>query len=101
MAGSSTGIAPSQSTEPVKLTVQSKDGTQIGFWKSGTGPALIIVHGTAADHTRWDGLLGALVKTFTVYTVDRRGRGGSTKESEPYAMERDFDDVAAVIDAGC
>jgi pimeloyl-ACP methyl ester carboxylesterase len=99
MAGSSTGIASSQSTESMKSTVQSKDGTQIGFWKSGTGPALIIVHGMAADHTRWDGLLGKLVKTFTVYTVDRRGRGGSTKESEPYAMEREFDDVAAMIDA--
>ena len=80
------------------LTVTSKDGTAIALARSGEGPPLVLVHGTTADHTRWKPLLAALEARFTVHAMDRRGRGGSGDAAD-YAIEREFDDVAAVIDA--
>jgi pimeloyl-ACP methyl ester carboxylesterase len=79
-------------------SIASRDGTTIAFAHSGSGPALLLVHGTTADHTRWKPLLPRLEAHFTVHAVDRRGRGGSG-DAEPYAIEREFEDVAAVIDA--
>src|SRR5918994_4552239 len=57
-----------------------------------------MVHGTAADHSRWGPVLPALEERFTVYAVDRRGRGGSG-DSDEYAVEREFEDIAAVVDS--
>ncbi|HEY2956262.1 MAG TPA: alpha/beta hydrolase [Candidatus Eisenbacteria bacterium] len=79
-------------------TVISKDGTTIAFARSGKGSPLILVHGTTADHTRWNPLLPQLEAHFTVYAIDRRGRGGSG-DAPGYAIEREFDDLAAVADA--
>jgi pimeloyl-ACP methyl ester carboxylesterase len=79
-------------------TVTSKDGTSIAFDISGAGPPLVLVHGTTADHNRWAPVLAALEKHFTVYAIDRRGRGASG-DNEPYALEREFEDVAAVVDS--
>lgn len=77
---------------------KSKDGTTIGYHRGGSGPPLVLVHGTTADHHRWDGILPTLEKHFTVYAVDRRGRGLSG-DTEPYAIEREFEDVAAVVES--
>ena len=77
---------------------RSKDGTPIGYEKTGSGPPLVLVHGTGADHTRWNPLLARLGEHFTVYAMDRRGRGGSG-DAPAYAIEREFEDVAAVIEA--
>jgi pimeloyl-ACP methyl ester carboxylesterase len=79
-------------------TTTSRDGTHIAFWRSGSGPPLILVHGTTADHTRWARLLPAFEPRFTVCAMDRRGRGGSG-DGPVYAVEREFEDVAAVIEA--
>jgi len=79
-------------------TVQSKDGTGIACRVAGTGPPLILVHGTAADHARWGSVSPALEKQFTIYAVDRRGRGESG-DTLPYAIERECEDIAAVIDS--
>ena len=79
-------------------TVKSKDGTLIAFQRSGAGSPLVLVHGSTADHTRWAPVLPALEAKFTVYAVDRRGRGGSG-DTEPYAIEREFEDIAAVVDS--
>src|SRR5215470_16425578 len=79
-------------------TITSRDGTAIAFVRSGAGPALVLVHGTTADHTRWKPLLPRLETHFTVYAVDRRGRGGSG-DAPDYSIEREFDDIAAVVDA--
>lgn len=79
-------------------TVTSKDGTAIAYQRSGTGPPLILVHGTSASHTRWRPVLPAFEERFTVYAVDRRGRGESG-DAHDYAIEREFEDVEAVIDA--
>ncbi|TVR30523.1 MAG: alpha/beta hydrolase [Nitriliruptor sp.] len=76
----------------------SRDGTQIGYFTSGEGPPLVLVHGTASDHTRWDALRGHLEAQVTVHAVDRRGRGASG-DGPDYAIEREYEDVAAVIDA--
>ncbi len=79
-------------------SITSRDGTRIAYAREGEGPPLLLVHGTTADHTRWSGISPALEARFTVYGMDRRGRGGSG-DAEPYAIEREFEDVAAVIDA--
>ena len=78
-------------------TVASRDGTPIAYWRSGDGPPLVLVHGTAADHSRWVPALPALEQHFTVLAVDRRGRGGSG-DADHYAIEREFEDVAVVVD---
>ena len=76
----------------------STDGTSIAYWCSGEGPPLVLVHGTAADHGRWRPVLSTFEERFTVCAVDRRGRGGSS-DSDDYAVEREFEDVAAVVDS--
>jgi pimeloyl-ACP methyl ester carboxylesterase len=57
-----------------------------------------LIHGAAADHTRWTPILPKLENHFTVYAVDRRGRGQSG-DAEPYTIEREYEDVVAVIDS--
>ena len=79
-------------------TVTSEDGTRIAGWRSGEGPPLVLVHGTAADHGRWKPVLPAFEERFTVFAVDRRGRGGSG-DSDGYAIDREFEDVAVVVDS--
>jgi pimeloyl-ACP methyl ester carboxylesterase len=78
--------------------ILSKDGTLIAYQRSGSGAPLVLVHGTGGFSTRWKPILPALEKYFTVYAVDRRGRGESGDGSN-YAIEREFDDVAAVVDS--
>jgi pimeloyl-ACP methyl ester carboxylesterase len=58
----------------------------------------VLIHGTSADHTRWRTVLPALGERFTVYAVDRRGRGESG-DSDEYAIQREFEDVASVVDS--
>jgi pimeloyl-ACP methyl ester carboxylesterase len=77
--------------------VTSKDGTEIAFEKSGNGPALIIVGGSLADHQFYGPLADELAKHFMVYNFDRRGRGQSGNTGA-YAVEREIEDVAALID---
>ena len=79
-------------------TVTSRDGTRIAFSRGGQGPPLVLVHGTGADRRRWAPILAAFETDFSVYCVDRRGRGGSGDAAE-YALEREFEDIAAVVDA--
>ena len=78
--------------------VTSRDGTPIASWRSGEGPPLVLVHGTASDHSRWAPVLPAFEQRHSVYAIDRRGRGASG-DAEHYAIEREFEDVAAVVDS--
>ena len=78
--------------------VPSADGALIAVWRSGEGPPLVLVHGTAADDTRWAPVLPALSERFTVLALDRRGRGASG-DSRDYALAREAEDVAAVAAA--
>ncbi|WP_101297639.1 alpha/beta fold hydrolase [Halegenticoccus soli] len=79
-------------------TITSADGTPIAFERTGSGPPLVLVHGSAGDHTRWElsEVRSAFAEHFTVYAVDRRGRGESGDAAE-YELEREFEDVAAVV----
>lgn len=81
-------------------TVTSKDGTRIAYEQSGSGQALILIDG--AFGYRAFGPNGALAKLlaphFTVYTYDRRGRGESG-DASPYAVEREIEDVDALLQA--
>jgi pimeloyl-ACP methyl ester carboxylesterase len=84
--------------EATMTRVESRDGTEIAVWTSGHGPPLVLVHGALADHTRWRPLLPHLEPHVTVHAMDRRGRGASG-DAPGYAIEREFEDVAAVVDA--
>lgn len=75
--------------------IPSRDGTPIAIFSSGTGRPLILVHGAAADHTTFRVIGPMLEDRFTVHAVDRRGRGASG-DVGPYAVDREFEDVAAV-----
>jgi pimeloyl-ACP methyl ester carboxylesterase len=84
--------------EAVKHLVSSSDGTPIASWRTGQGPPRLLVHGMVADHsTTWRRVLPDLQRWFTVYAMDRRGRGGSG-DSTHYALQREAEDVAAVVD---
>src|SRR5260370_6768991 len=79
-------------------TALSKDGTPIAFDRIGTGPPVILVDGALC--CRGMGQSGQVAKLlaryFTVFTYDRRGRGGSG-ETAPYAVEREIEDIAALL----
>ena len=78
--------------------VTSADGTTIGFTKAGQGPPLILVDGALScrSHGPAEKLATQLTGTFTVYSYDRRGRGESG-DTAPYAVEREIEDLAALI----
>jgi pimeloyl-ACP methyl ester carboxylesterase len=79
-------------------SIPSQDDTPIACFASGDGPPLVLVHGVLGDHTRWEALRPELDGHATVYAIDRRGRGASG-DHDPYDVEREFEDVAAVVDA--
>ncbi|MCM3494385.1 MULTISPECIES: alpha/beta hydrolase [Paenibacillus] len=76
--------------------VISKDGTRIYYEKKGTGPAIVLVSSAAADHNDGSRLGELLSEHFTVYNYDRRGRGDSA-DTAPYAVEREIEDLEALI----
>jgi pimeloyl-ACP methyl ester carboxylesterase len=78
--------------------VVAPDGTRIGFWSTGDGPPVVMVHGAMADHTTLDRVVPLLAPHVTVHAVDRRGRGTSS-DAPDYALEREYDDLAAVAAA--
>jgi pimeloyl-ACP methyl ester carboxylesterase len=89
--------ATTLSSAPTRHTVRSRDGTEIAFFRSGTGPPLVAVHGATTDHTTWNWVLPWLEPHVSVVTIDRRGRGDSGDHPD-WDIEREFEDVAAVVD---
>jgi pimeloyl-ACP methyl ester carboxylesterase len=77
--------------------VTSKDGTKIAVDIAGSGPAIVLVSGGSVDRGSNAGLADALKADFTVHNYDRRGRGPSG-DTPPYAVEREIEDIAAVIE---
>ena len=78
-------------------TAESRDGTRIGYWKTGRGPAIVLVHGSmesARSHTL---LAQALADDFTVYLMDRRGRGLSGPHRPDHCVRTEVEDVSAVL----
>jgi len=81
-------------------TVRSADGTTIAFDREGDGPPLILVDGALCS--RKFGPMGAMTRQlsgrFTIFSYDRRGRGDST-DTPPWSIDREVDDLAAIVDA--
>lgn len=78
--------------------ITSRDGAPIACWRHGSGTPLLLVHGTSGDHSTWTPVLAGLQQHFTVWTMDRRGRGHSG-DTARYALERESEDIAAVVNA--
>jgi pimeloyl-ACP methyl ester carboxylesterase len=76
--------------------VTSKDGTSIAYERRGDGPAVILVGGAFVDRSENGPLATELAERFTVYNYDRRGRGDSG-DTQPYAVEREIEDLDALI----
>jgi pimeloyl-ACP methyl ester carboxylesterase len=89
-----------QEAERASLAVRSRDGTRIAYETHGSGPAVILVDGALCS--RVFGPLPTfaplLAQHFTVYLYDRRGRGQSG-DTPPYAVEREIEDLDALVEA--
>lgn len=81
-------------------TVTSADGTSIAFERTGSGPPLVLVHGTGLDHNFWElgDVRSALAEHYTVSAIDRRGRGGSG-DADVYELEQEIEDLVAVVES--
>jgi pimeloyl-ACP methyl ester carboxylesterase len=77
-------------------TVASHDGTSIAFERRGEGLPIIFVVGAFNDHNRAVPLASALQQRFTTYVYDRRGRG-SSGDNQPYAVQREIEDIDALV----
>ncbi|MET7760180.1 alpha/beta fold hydrolase [Streptomyces sp. NPDC005389] len=86
------------STTPggVRGRVVSRDGTPIAYERYGDGPPLVLVSGALGTAAGERALGGLLARRFSVVAYDRRGRGGSG-DTGPYAVEREIEDLAAVV----
>lgn len=84
---------------PAGTSFLSPDGTRIEYERRGTGPALILVHGGFVDRGFWGPSLPLLAEHFTVYALDRRGHGQSDPYPADHNLEREYEDVAALVAA--
>ena len=78
--------------------LRSSDGTEIAFEQLGEGPPVILVSGASTSRSVHASLAELLAADFTVLNYDRRGRGDSG-DTPPYAVEREIEDIHAVITA--
>ncbi|MER7244885.1 alpha/beta hydrolase [Kribbella sp. NPDC000426] len=88
-----------KTAELTQGTVTSRDGTQIGYYRTGQGPAVVVLHGSmesARSHTL---LAEALASDFTVYLPDRRGRGLSGPQRPDHTVRTEVEDLEAVLTA--
>lgn len=79
-------------------SITSADGTTISYDRDGAGPPVILVVGAFNERAAGAPLAAHLAATFTVVNYDRRGRGTST-DTLPYAVDREIDDLEALIDS--
>jgi pimeloyl-ACP methyl ester carboxylesterase len=82
----------------VQKTAISKDGTVIAYEQTGSGPVVIVVSAALADRSGNRRLARYLSEHFTVINYDRRGRGASG-DTSPYVIEKEVEDIAALVDA--
>jgi len=83
----------------VTRTATADDGTPIGYRLTGNGPAILLVHGAAADARQWAMVMPLLAPRFTVVAMDRRGRGTSGPLGQDHSMKIECGDIAAVAAA--
>ena len=79
-------------------TVTSTDGTALACERAGDGPSIVLVGGGATDRSENAPIVPLLAERFTVVNYDRRGRGGSG-DTPPYALAREIEDLATVVDS--
>lgn len=83
---------------PVTIhSTASADGTEIGWRRIGTGPAIVVVHGSISTGEQWLPVANSLADRYTSYLLDRRGRGISGDAAE-YGLETEIADIAAVVE---
>ncbi|MFJ9371352.1 alpha/beta fold hydrolase [Nocardia sp. NPDC101769] len=85
-------------TNSALTTLTSSDGSAIAVETTGTGAPVILIGGAFNDRSTVAALASILAPRLTAVTYDRRGRGGSTDFSGDYAVEREIDDLATVIE---
>jgi len=91
-------VPPPPISSPVTAEhVISADGTRLSCFRSGNGPRLVLVHGGFDDHTLWDSVLPELVDRFSVVAMDRRGCGTSESWRPSHSVDREIEDVVAVL----
>lgn len=78
-------------------STHSADGTRIGFRRLGHGPAVVFVHGSVSTHTDWMPVARLLADRFTCFAMDRRGRAKSGEGVGPYSIEREYEDIEAML----
>lgn len=78
-------------------SVTSQDGTTIGYRKVGHGPGVVLLHGAASSGYNHLQLAEALATEFTVYLPDRRGRGLSSMCGPDYSLQKEVEDVDALL----
>ncbi len=91
-------IAAAAAAQTSISTVASADGTPIAIECAGAGPSLLIVHGGTGDRTRWTPLFPLFASKFRVCAMDRRAHGASG-DTLPYSLQKEVDDVVAVVAA--
>jgi pimeloyl-ACP methyl ester carboxylesterase len=92
---------PSTQAEPATAagpTVRSRDGTTISYRTVGHGPAVIVIPGAMSTADDYAAFADALGETFTVHTIERRGRGRSGPQGDHYSIGKECEDVAALRD---
>jgi pimeloyl-ACP methyl ester carboxylesterase len=77
--------------------VISTDGAPITYYREGTGAPLVLVHGLGRDHRSWSHLISVFGSRYTVYAVDRRGRGKSGV-GPCYSFAQEADDLLTILD---
>jgi pimeloyl-ACP methyl ester carboxylesterase len=91
-------VALSASTPPYTTgAVTSADRTAIGYRQIGSGPGVLLLPGGYMASQHYMQLAGALSDDFTVYVVDRRGRGTSGPPGARYSMATECEDIAALV----
>ena len=83
----------------VEGSVPSQDGTPIGYFRVGCGPALVFVHGSISDHRDWKKVARILSADYTCILMDRRGRGHSRNITTEYSIQKEYEDVAAILES--
>ena len=90
--------SPMNADPVITDSVQSTDGTKIGYRQYGHGPGLVLVEGAMGTAYNYDELARFLVKDYTVYVPDRRGRGLSPKDFTPdYSIQTEMEDLTALL----
>lgn len=85
------------STTETCIELTAGDGVPLAVWVDGSGPPLLLVHGSLQDHTANRTLVDELVGDFATFSIDRRGFGASG-DATGWSLDRDVADLADVVD---